>query len=139
MLGLLDDLDDLGAAVVTESGDTEPLGVRNFVQKHPGAGALLPEPLGNRGDAVADQVVPEDDAHGVAVNESLGQAQRLGDAAGALLVRVGETLEAECLAVAEQFEELARVRTTGHDHDLVDPSSLKALNGEIHHGPVIDR
>ena len=57
----------------------------------------------------------------VAVDEPLGQPERLGDAARPLLVGVEEPVDAVLVAVAEQAEELARVRAAGDEHQLGRP------------------
>jgi len=41
------------------------------------------------------------------VAELLGQAERLGDTTGTLLVAVGEAVDAELMTVAEEAQELA--------------------------------
>src|SRR3712207_7088551 len=51
----------------------------------------------------------------VAVDEALGERERVGDAALLLLVGVQEPVDPVRMAVAEQPEEFAGVRPAGHE------------------------
>src|SRR6478672_9489489 len=75
-----------------------------------GVGAVFQTPL--------EDVVSEHHHHAIAVNESLGEAEGLGDAARLLLVRIEQSLDAKFVAVAKQSEELARMRAAGYKHHL---------------------
>ena len=83
------------------------------------AAALLPlEVVDDVLDRALEDVVGEHHADTVAADETLGEAERLRDATRLLLVPVGEPVDAELLAVAEQAQELARVHAAGHEHQL---------------------
>ena len=97
------------------------------------------EVVDRRADGAADDVVGQHDHHPVAVDEALGQRQGLGDAAGPLLVGVGEAVDAPLVAAAEEAEELAGVGAAGDHHDLVDPGRDQGLDGVGDHRPVVDR
>ena len=120
-LGLL--LDVHHPAVIAEDRDAEVaqvlrLGHRASRMRAPvGIG---PEGVDHGPDGALHDVVGQHDEHRVAVDEALGQAQGLGDAAGLLLVGVGEPVDAELVPVAQQAQELAGVGAPGDQHDLVD-------------------
>ena len=59
-------------------------------------------------------------------DEPLGEAERLGDPTRLLLVRVEEPVDPVLVAVAEQTEELARVRAAGDEHELRDAGVARA-------------
>src|SRR5581483_2784227 len=84
-----------------------------------------------------EDVVCEEHADLVAADEALCQAERLGDAARLFLVGVEEPVDAPLVAVAEQAEELARVRPAGDEHDLVDAGTHERLDPVRDHGTVI--
>ena len=71
--------------------------------------------------------------------EFLGELQRVGDPALALLVAVGDVLEPEFFAVAEQLEEVPCMVTAGDDEDVADPRMDELLDGVVDHGPIVDR
>ena len=66
-------------------------------------------------------------------------AERLGDAAGLLLVGVAQALQAELAPVAEQPQELAGVVAAGDDHDVVDAGLDQRLDRVVDHRLVVDR
>ena len=90
-------------------------------------------------DIAFDEVVAEDDADSVAVDEMLGQAQGVGDAAFAFLVGVVDVLEAEVAAVGEKPQKVARILTAGDDEDVGDGGVHQRLNGIENHRLVVDR
>ena len=81
---------------------------------------------------------PEHHEDRVTGHEPLGQAQRLGDAPGAVLIGVAEPVDAVLVAVAEEAEELTGVGAPGDEHHLVDPGQHERLDGVADHGPVVD-
>ena len=100
---------------------------------------LLDERIDAAPDGAAEDVVREQHDHALAADESLRQAQRLGDAARPILVRVQEALDAELLAVAEQAQELAGVGSPRDQHHLRDAALHERLDRVVDHGPVVDR
>src|SRR5436190_1865150 len=78
-LGLL--LDD-DQAVVFDDRHAVGLRVLDLLQQDPGAALLAAEVLDVRRDRLAQDVVAQDDDALLAVDELLGQSERLGDAAG---------------------------------------------------------
>ena len=99
---------------------------------------LLGEALDRRPDRPPEDVVGEHDEDALVADEALGEPERLGDAAGAVLVGVGEPVDAVLLSVREQPQELAGVGAAGDDHDLVDPGLHERLDGVGDHRPVVD-
>ena len=79
-------LDDRHAQV------TQMLRVFHLLEQDPGAALLAREVLDVRLDRVLHDVVAEHHDELVAVDEVLGQAERLGDAAGLGLVGVAQAL-----------------------------------------------
>ncbi len=71
-------------------------------QEDAGAGRVGPEGVDHGLDGALHDVVGQHDEHGLAVDEVLGQAERLGDAAGILLIGVGQLVDAVLVAVAQQ-------------------------------------
>src|SRR5262249_9032352 len=69
----------------------------------------------------------------------LREAERLSDPARLLLVAVREPVDAVLVAVAEQPEELARVRPAGDEHQLVDARLHERLDRVRDHRPVVER
>jgi len=98
---------------------------------------LLLEALHDRAEVALEDVVGEHDAAAIAGDEPLRQAERLCDSALALLVRVEEAVYPVVVAVAEQSEELARVRSAGDEHQLLDASFHQRLDRVGHHRPVV--
>ncbi len=94
---------------------------------------------GGFADGVFEDVVAEDQADAVAAGEVLGQAQGLGDAAGAVLIGVVEVFEAELAAVAEQADEIAAVVSAGDEQNFLDAGLGHAFEGVIDHRLVVDR
>ena len=110
------------------------------VREHDATAALLLlEVLGDRLQRPLEDVVGEHHAHLVAGDEVLREPERLGDAAGLLLVAVREQVEAVLAAVSEQAEELAGMRPTGDEHQLDDPRLDERLDGVRDHRPVEER
>ena len=103
------------------------------------AEVLAAEGLDDGPDRPLEHVVGEHDDAGIAVDEALGEAERLRDAARLLLVAVEELVDAVLVAVAEQAEELAGVRAAGDEHQLVDARLHERLDGVRDHRPVVDR
>ena len=100
---------------------------------------LLLEVLDDRLQRALEDVVGEHHAHLVARDEVLRQPERLGDAAGLLLVAVGEQVDAVLAAVAEQPEELAGMRPAGDEHQLDDARLDERLDRVRDHRPVEER
>jgi len=69
----------------------------------------------------------------------LAEAQRRGDAALALLVRVIDILEPELAAVAEEAQEVACGVAAGHHHDVADARAAQRLQRIVDHGLVVHR
>ena len=90
-------------------------------------------------DRPLEHVVGEHHDAAVAVDEPLGQPERVRDAAGLLLVAVEELVDAVLVAVTEQPEELARVRAARDEHQLGTPGADERLDRVGHHRPVVDR
>ena len=137
---LLDDA--LHAAVAVELRHAEVAQVLDVAlgREDDPAAALLPlEVLDDVLDRALEDVVGEHHADTVAADEALGEAERLGDAARLLLVPVGEPVDAELLAVAEQAQELARVRAAGDEHQLGDAALDERLDRVRDHRPVAER
>src|SRR5205823_2225466 len=84
-------------------------------------------------------VVGEHHAHLVAADESLGERERVGDAACLLLVAVEELVDGVVVAVAEQPEELACMCAAGDEHQLVDACADERLDRVRDHRPGVQR
>ncbi len=72
------------------------------VKQDAGAVGVGPEGIHHGLYRSLHDVVGQHDEHGFAIDEPFGQAERLGDPAGPLLVGVGEAVDAELMAVAQQ-------------------------------------
>ncbi len=90
-------------------------------------------------DRPLKDVVGQENDTTVTGHEPLGQAKRLGDAAGLVLVGIQQALDAELLPVAEQAEKLARVSPTGDQHDLVHAGAHQRFDRVVDHRAVVDR
>ena len=112
---------ELGHAEVAEV-----LGVGLAGEHDAGPVLLRREVLDDRADRALEHVVGEHHHARVAVDEPLGEPERLGDAAGPLLVAVEELVDAVLLAVAEQAEELAGVRAAVTSISSVTPAPTSA-------------
>ena len=97
------------------------------------------EVLDDRLQRLLEDVVGEHHANLVARDEPLREPERVGDAAGFLLVAVEELVDAVVVAVAEQAEELAGMRAAGDEHQLVDAGADERLDRVRHHRPVVER
>ena len=109
--------------LAVELGDAEVAQVLGLVQareQDPAAALLAPEVLDRRRERALDDVVGEHDHDPVAAAEALGEAERLRDPARPVLVGVEEPVDPVLVPVAEQPEELARVRPAGDEHQLGD-------------------
>ena len=102
--------------------------------------ALLGGEVLDRGSKRAlEHVVGEHHADPVAGPEPLGQPKRLRDPARLLLVRIEKPVDPVLMAVAEQAEELARMRPAGDEHQLVDTGVDERLDREVDHRPIVNR
>ena len=140
MLGLL--LDVRHPAVLPEDGHAEVaqvLGLGHLGQQDARADRIGPEGVDHGPDGALDDVVGQHDEHRPALGEVRGQAERLGDAARLLLVRVGELVDAVLVPVAEQAQELTGVGPAGDEHDLVDAARHHGLDRPGDHRAVVDR
>ena len=86
-----------------------------------------------------EDVVAEDHADLVAIGKMLGQAQSVGNAAFALLIRVVQVRETELLTVGKQAEEIAGVSAAGYEQDVLDTRIDERLNRVVDHRLVVDR
>jgi hypothetical protein len=68
----------------------------------------------------------------------LGQRQRVGDAAFALLVGVVNVLQPELFAVGQKPQEIARIPAARDHQDVVNAGVHQRLNGVINHRPVVN-
>ena len=114
------------------------LGLGDRCEHDPGAGDLGGEGLDRRSDRRAEDVVGQHHEHVIVADELLGQAQRLGDPAGALLVGVEQKVDAILLAVGQQAEELTRMRAAGDDHHLRDSGDNERLDRVRDHRAIPD-
>src|SRR5690625_783962 len=113
-------LDADGAAAFVELDDAVAFRVPDVVAEHGGALALLVDALQYAGQAAAvEDVVAQYQRNRPAVDELLGDQQRLGDPGGLRLLGVTQ-FHAPLAAVAEQLLERRGVAGRGDDHDLAD-------------------
>ena len=127
VVGLLDDPRDPALAV--ELGHAEVaqvLRVELVGEQDARAPRLGGEALDRRPERPLEDVVGEHHADAVAADEALREPERLRDPAGLLLVGVEELVDPVLVAVAEQAEELARVRAAGDEHQLGRPRRGRA-------------
>src|SRR5258708_35303203 len=130
------------APVAVELGDAEALqvvDVAHLVENDSRAALLLAEGVDAVLDRAAEDVVREQHDYPLAADESLREAQCFRDAAGLVLVCVNEALDSELLAVAEQAQELARVRPARDKHHLGDTALHERFDPVVDHRPVVDR
>ncbi len=66
------------------------------------------------------------------------EAQRVRDPALSLLVGVIDVLQAELLAITDQFQEIAGIVSSGYDQNVPDPGFDQSFNRVVDHGPVVD-
>src|SRR5581483_6885230 len=109
--GLLDDANDPPAVELGYAEMPEVLLLVDAREDDTRAPLLRLEPLDDRPERALEDVVGEEDAATLAADEPLRKPERLGDPAGLLLVGVQEPLDPVLVAVAEQPEELAGVRS----------------------------
>ena len=135
-------LEDLGYAIAGHDRDAEVaevLVLGDLGEHDARAGRLLLEVLGDRLQRPLEDVVGEQHAHLVARDEPLREPERVGDPARLFLVAVEEPVDAVVVAVAEQAEELAGVRSAGDEHQLVDAGADERFDGIGDHRPVVER
>ena len=68
----------------------------------------------------------------------LGQGQRIGDAALALLIGVVQVSEPELLAIGKQAQEITRVLSASNQQDVADSGVHQGLDRVKDHGLVVD-
>ena len=85
-----------------------------------------------------EDVVGEHHREAIAVDEALREPERLGDAAGILLVGVEKAVDAPLVAVAQQPQELTRVGAARDDHHLADPGLDERLDRVVDHRAIED-
>src|SRR5260221_9445957 len=130
------------APVAVELSDAEALqmvDVAHLVENDARAAILLAEGVDAVLDRAAEDVVREQHDHPLAADESLREAQCFRDAAGLVLIRVQQAVDAELLAVAEQAQKLAGVRSARDQHHLRDAALHERFDPVTDHRPVIDR
>ena len=135
-------LDDIGHPVAVHHRNAEMaqmLVLRKLGKRDARTAFLALEVLDDRPERLLEDVVGEQHAHLVAGDEPLGEPERIGDAARVLLVAVEELVDAVVVAVSEQAEELAGMRATGDEHQLVDAGADERLDRVRHHRPVVQR
>src|SRR5258708_5589267 len=88
-------------------------------------------------DITFDYVVPEHNANTVTCCKMLYQGKSGGDAALAFLICVIDMLQAKCLTVPEQFQEIARGVSSSDDHNIGDARINQRLNRIIDHRLVV--
>ena len=66
------------------------------------------------------------------------EIERVGDAAFAFLIGVGDVLEAEVLAVGQQAQKIAGIFPAGDDHDVGDAGIDQRLDRVVDHRLVVD-
>ena len=108
-------------------------------ERDPPARLLALEVLDDRSQGRLEDVVGEQHAHLVAADEPLSEPERVRDPAGLLLVGVEQAVDPVVVAVAEQAEELARVRSARDEHQLVDACLHERLDRVGDHRPVVQR
>ena len=69
----------------------------------------------------------------------LGQSQRIGDAALALLIGVIDVAQPELFAIGQQPQKVSRVLAAGDDQDIPDPRIDQRLDGVIDHRFLVNR
>jgi hypothetical protein len=99
----------------------------------------LLEIVDRRPDRALEDVVREHDEDAIAAREPLRQPQRVGDAAFALLIGIGEPVDPVRMPIAEQPEELAGVRASRDQHQLTDARQDDRLDRVRDHRTVVDR
>jgi hypothetical protein len=75
----------------------------------------------------------------LAISEFLAETERIRDPSFFLLIRVFEVAHTEMPAVPKHSQEVTRMGTTSHDHDLVNASLHQRLNRIIDHRLVVNR
>ena len=115
------------------------LGLLHCGEQDPCPDRIGPERIDHGFDRPLHDVVGQHDEHRIAPDETLGQAKCFGDAARLLLIPVGEPVDAELVAVAQQAQELPGMGAAGHQHDLVDSGIDERLYRPGDHRTVVDR
>jgi hypothetical protein len=100
---------------------------------------LVAKRVDDRSQRSFEDVVRQHDDAVVAVDEVLGEPERLRNPARLRLVGVEQAVAAVGAPVAEQAQELSRVRASGDDHDLVHSGADERLDRVLDHRPVVDR
>ena len=115
------------------------LGILERREQEPASALLGGEVRGRRGDRPSEDVVGEHDDAAIAADEPFRQPERLGDPPRPLLIGVEQPLDPVLVAVPEQPQELARMRSSGHERDLGDAGADERLDRIEHHWAVVDR
>ncbi len=68
----------------------------------------------------------------------LAEIERVGNAAFAFLIGIGDVLQAEVLAVGEQAEKIARILAARDHHDVGDAGIDQGLDRVIDHRLVVN-
>jgi hypothetical protein len=129
---LLDDFGDPSVLDARHAQVAQVLGLAHVRQEDAGALSLFPEVPDGLGDRAAEDVVREHHDDPVAGAEVPGEPERLGDAAGALLLPVLEP-------VAEQAMEILHVVAARHDHQLRDTGLAERVDRVHDHRAVVHR
>ena len=115
------------------------LGLVDPSEEHARSPSLGGEALDCRRDLLLVEVVGEHDDDRIAADELFGETERLGDAAGALLIGVEEALDSPFVSVAKKPKELSCVCSTRDEHELSNACFNQRLDRPEDHGPVVDR
>ena len=130
-------------AVAVHHGDAEMAQVLVLLdlREHDARALLLPlEVLDDRLQRALEDVVGEHHAAPCrAPTKCSASPSASAMPPGLLLVAVREQVDAVLVAVAEQPEELARVRPAGDEHQLVDARLDERLDRVGDHRPVVER
>ncbi len=130
---------DANDAAVLEDRHAEALGIGDFLQHHHRALFQPLEPGCSLANVAFNDVVAQHDADLVALGPRLGQPQRVGDAAFALLIGEAELLKPELLAVLQQAQKIAGVVAAGDDQDVANAGVHQDLQRVEDHGFVVHR
>ena len=126
VLRLLDDLGDASVDDPRHAEMAQVLRLAHVREQHAGTGGLGLEVAHRVGDRAAEDVVGEHDDDAVAAGEATGEAERLGDPAGALLLRIAEL-------VAEVALEVLDMIGAGDEQELLNAGLAQEVDGPLDH------
>ena len=113
--------------------------IRHPRQHDASAGLLFLESIDAAFQRSPEDVVRQQYHRAPATGKALGEGEGFGDASRLGLVGVEQPRDPELVAIAQQAQELPRMRATGDQHDLGHAGLDQRLDPVTDHRAVVDR